>query len=46
MLHWSGKRKKNRPCCNELDPLSPAENNPYALANRDCYPSRQQGVAL
>lgn len=43
MLHWSGKGKKNRPCYNELDSLSSAENNPYVSANRDCYPSRQQG---
>lgn len=40
------KRKKNRPCYNELESLSPAENNPYASANRAYHPSRQEGVAL
>ena len=40
------KGKKNRLSYNELDSLSPAKNNPYALAKRDCHPSRQQGVAL
>lgn len=40
------KGKKNRLCYNELGSLNPAENNPHALAKRDCHPSRQQGVAL
>lgn len=40
------KGKKNRLCYNELDSLSPAKNNAHAWADRDCHPSRQQGVAL
>lgn len=40
------KGKKNRLCYNELGSLSPAKNNAHAWADRDCHPSRQQGVAL
>lgn len=43
-LEW--KKEKNRLCYNELDSLSPAKNNAHAWADRDCHPSRQQGVAL
>lgn len=40
------KGKRNRLCYNGLDSLSPAKNNACAWADRDCRPSRQQGVAL